>query len=109
MNIQEVRKVVGRIKSHLFKNSNSYAIGMLRSHFRGSGLQVKEHQVYMAGDDVRFIDWRMLAKTGNPYIKTFEEERNVEIVVVIDVGPTMYIGHKGVSKLQAAVEVCCLL
>lgn len=82
---------------------------MLKSHFRGSGLKFKEHQVYNHGDDVRFIDWKLLAKTSEPYIKTFDEERNVEIAVLIDAGPTMFNGYEGKSKLEAAVEICCLL
>lgn len=109
MNILEVRKIVGRIKAQLFKKSNNYSIGMLKSHFRGSGLQFKEHRQYTHGDDVRFIDWKILAKTGHPYIKTFEEERNVHIAVVIDAGPSMLYGWKGVSKLQAALEITCML
>ncbi len=109
MNIVEIKKVAGRLKSALFKNSNSYSIGMLKSHFKGTGLQFKEHQIYSHGDDVRFIDWKMIAKTNRPYIKTFEEERNVEITVVIDAGVTMLSGFEGVSKLQAAIEICCLL
>jgi uncharacterized protein (DUF58 family) len=82
---------------------------MLKSHFKGSGLQFKEHMVYSHGDDVRFIDWKLSAKTQNTFIKTFEEERNVEIVVVLDLSPSMFMGFKGVSKLQAALEICCLL
>lgn len=109
MNIVEIKKIAGRLKSSLFKNSNSYAIGMLKSHFKGTGLQFKEHQIYSHGDDVRFIDWKMIAKTNKPYIKTFEEERNVEIAVVIDATTTMMSGYEGVSKLQAAIEICCLL
>lgn len=109
MNISEVRKIVGGIKEQLFKNSNSYSIGMLKSHFRGTGLQFKEHQVYGHGDDIRFLDWKLLAKSQTPYIKTFEEERNVDITVVIDAGPSMMIGHQDTSKLQAAIEICCLL
>ena len=109
MDIVEIKKVVGRIKSGLFKNSNSYSIGMLRSHFRGTGLQFKEHQIYSHGDEVRFIDWKILAKTGVPYVKTFDEERNVEIAVIIDASATMFSGYNQVSKLQAAIEVCCLL
>lgn len=109
MNINEVRKAVGKLKASLFKNANSYSIGSLKTNFRGTGLQFKEHQVYTFGDDVRFIDWKILAKTNNPYVKTFEEERNVEIVVVIDAGPTMLTGYKGISKLQASIEICCLL
>ncbi len=109
MDIQAVRKSVAKIKSSLFRNSNSYAIGMLKSHFRGSGLHFKEHQVYVAGDDVRFIDWKILAKTNNPYIKTFEEERRVEIVVVLDASRSMFSGDNNISKLQAAIELICLL
>jgi hypothetical protein len=109
MNFEEVRKVVGSIKSNIFKNSNAYSIGMLKSHFRGTGLQFKEHQVYTHGDDIRHIDWKLLAKKREPYIKTYEEERNVEIVVVIDTSATMLTGYNGVSKLQAAIEICCLL
>ena len=109
MNIEEIHKIVSKIKTTLFKNSSSYAVGMLKSQFKGSGLRFKEHQIYVHGDDVRFIDWKVLAKTSFPYIKIFEEERNAEIVVVIDASPTMLTGFKNTSKLQAALEICCLL
>lgn len=109
MNINEVRKIVGKLKANLFKRANSFSIGMLKTQFKGTGLQFKEHQVYSFGDDVRFIDWKILAKTNHPYIKTFEEERNVEIVIVLDAGATMYQGFQGVSKLQASIEICCLM
>ena len=109
MNINEVRKVVGRLKANLFKKANSHSIGILKTNIKGTGLQFKEHQVYSFGDDIRFIDWKILAKTSQPYIKTFNEERNVEIVVVIDASMTMMNGFNGVSKLQAAIEICCLL
>ena len=109
MNLKNVREIVGSIKGALFKNSNGFSIGMLKSHFKGSGLQFKEHMVYSHGDDVRFIDWNLTAKTQNTFVKTFEEERNVEIVVVLDLSPSMFLGYKGVSKLQASIEICCLL
>ncbi len=109
MKINEVRKIVGKLKANLFKRANSFSVGMLRTKFKGTGLQFKEHQIYSFGDDVRFIDWKILAKTNHPYIKTFEEERNVEIVVVLDAGATMYQGANNVSKLQASIEICCLL
>jgi uncharacterized protein (DUF58 family) len=109
MNIAEVRRAVGKLRASIFKKANSHSIGMLKTNFKGSGLQFSEHQVYTHGDDVRFIDWKILAKTGNPYIKTFNEERNLEIVVVIDASATMLSGFEGVSKLQAAIEICCLL
>ncbi len=109
MDLKEIEKAVAKIQNHLFRNSNSFSIGMLRSHFRGSGLQFKEHQVYTPGDDVRFIDWKLSAKTTNTFVKTFEEERNIEIVVVLDISESMLIGYKSVSKLQASIEIACLL
>ncbi len=109
MDIKEVRKIVSRIKERLFRKSNAYSVGMLKSHFKGTGLQFKEHRIYEPGDDVRFIDWKLLAKMSDPYVKIFDEERNVEITVVIDAGPTMFMGSNGVSKLQAAIELCSLL
>lgn len=109
MNITEVRKVVGRIKASLFKKSNSQSIGSLKSNFKGTGLQFREHQIYAPGDDVRFIDWKILAKTSTPFVKTFEEERNVEIAVIIDANDSMLLGFNGVSKLQASIELTCLL
>jgi uncharacterized protein (DUF58 family) len=109
LDLNQVRQSVARIKTSLFKNSNAYSVGMLRSHFRGGGLQFKDHQPYVHGDDVRFLDWKVYAKTKVAHMKTFEEERNVEIVVVIDTSPTMRSGHEGISKLQAAIEICCLL
>lgn len=105
----EVHKIVQGMKNSLFKRANSFSIGMLKSHFRGTGLKFKEHQVYVHGDDVRFIDWKMVAKTNTPYIKTFEEERNVEITILLDCSPGMVIGHNGNSKLSAAFEIISLL
>jgi hypothetical protein len=109
MNLKEIERVVRMIQTHIFKNSNAYSAGMLKSHFRGSGLQFREHQVYVPGDDVRFIDWKLSARSTNVYVKTFEEERNVEIVVLIDLSHTLFYGYDGVSKLQAMVEIVALL
>jgi len=109
MKLKSIQKVVSQIQTSLFKNSNSISVGMLKSNFKGLGLQFKEHQVYQYGDDIRLIDWRLLAKTTHPYIKTFEEERNVEIIVAIDASKSMFSGYEGISKLQAAMEICCLL
>lgn len=109
MNLKEIERVVGMIQTHIFRNSNAYAAGMLKSHFRGSGLQFREHQVYVPGDDVRFIDWKLSARSPNIYVKTFEEERNVEIVVFLDLSHTLLYGYEGVSKLQAMIEIVALL
>lgn len=109
MQLKELEKIVAQIQRRLFKNSNSYSVGMLKSKMRGSGIQFKEHQVYSHGDDVRFIDWKLSARTDHTYVKTFEEERDVEVTVIIDITNSMFMGYKGISKLQACVEIACLL
>ena len=109
MDIKEIEKVVRKIQGRLFKKANSYSIGALKSHFRGSGLQFKEHRIYCHGDDIRFIDWKLYAKSNTPYVKTFEEERNVEIVIFLDMSLSMLIGYKGVTKIQAAINIAYLL
>jgi uncharacterized protein (DUF58 family) len=109
MDLKSIQKVVSKIQVSLFKNSNTFSVGMLKSHFKGSGLQFKEHQVYAPGDDIRTIDWKLLAKSSHPFVKTYEEERNVEIIVAIDGSKSMFSGFEGISKIQAAMEICCLL
>jgi len=109
MNLREIERVVGMIQTHIFRNSNAYSTGMLKSSFRGSGLQFRERQVYVPGDDVRCIDWKLSARSQNVYIKTFEEERNVEIVVFFDLSHTLLYGFQDISKLQAMIEIVALL
>lgn len=109
MDLKKIEKVVQKIQMSLFKNSQGQSVGNLKSHFKGQGLQFKEHQIYCYGDDVRFIDWKLFAKSRTPYIKTFDEERNVDISVVLDASLSMKLGYKEISKLQVATEIACLL
>lgn len=109
MNLKEIERVVSLLQASVFKRANSHTTGMIKSHFRGSGLQFREHQVYVPGDDVRFIDWKVSAKSSNIYLKTFEEDRNVEINIFLDLTSTLNYGDKGISKLQASVEIIALL
>lgn len=109
MNLSEIRRVASSLQRALFNRGNSFALGMWKSHFKGNGLQFKEHQVYSYGDEVRFIDWKLTARTSHPYIKTFEEERNLIINIVIDATSSMYEGHYEKSKLQGAIEIAGLI
>ena len=76
MNLKEIERVVSILHASIFKRANSHTTGMIKSHFRGSGLQFREHQIYVPGDDVRFIDWKLSAKSSNIYLKTFEEDHD---------------------------------
>jgi len=109
MNFSEIERIAAGIRSKIFKKSNLNTGGLFKSKKRGSGLQFREHQVYVPGDDVRFIDWKLSAKTSQTYIKTFEEEKNVDIHVLFDLSNSFELGFKGISKLKVMSDLCYLI
>lgn len=109
LDLKKIRKIASKVQKTLFKEANAISSGLFKTQFKGSGLQFREHQVYEAGDDIRFIDWKLSAKMRKTYIRTFEEERNVEVDIVIDLTPSMMIGYKEVSKTQAAMEIASMI
>ncbi len=109
IDLKKIRKIASQVQKSLFRDANSMSSGLFKTSFRGSGLQFREHQVYEPGDDVRFIDWKLSAKMRKTYVKTFEEERNVEVDVIIDLTPSMMLGFQEISKLQAAMEIAAML
>ena len=70
-------------------------------------MQFKEHQIYQYGDDVRFIDWGLLARKDMTYVKTFEEERNVHILCVLPIRSSMMFKDAHETKIEAALETIC--
>ena len=107
MNLAKVHKMVTRVQSSLFKHSNSYFQGAFQTSFKGSGVQFKEHQVYQYGDEIRFIDWNLLARKNMTYVKTFEEERNVHILCILPIRASLIFKEENETKLEAALEAIC--
>lgn len=105
----QLQRLAKGLRKQLFRHSQQSEIGSYRSKFKGSGLQFREHQVYEPGDDVRFIDWKITARLNRPYIKTFEEERLVNLHVIVDASSTMMMGEGSISKAQAALQLSVLL
>lgn len=105
----QLQRLAKGLRKQLFRHSQQSEIGSYRSKFKGSGLQFREHQVYEPGDDVRFIDWKITARLNRPYIKTFEEERLVNLHVIVDASSTMMMGEGPISKAQAALQLSVLL
>lgn len=79
------------------------------SGFRGRGMEFEEHRVYEPGDDVRAIDWRVTARTGQTHIKRFREERERPVYLVADFSPSMFFATRGVFKSVLAAEALGLL
>lgn len=107
MDLAKVQKIVKKVQASLFRHSNSYFQGVFQTSFKGSGVQFKEHQVYQYGDDVRFIDWGLLARKDMTYVKTFEEERNVHILCVLPIRSSMMFKDAHETKIEAALETIC--
>lgn len=79
------------------------------SGFRGRGMEFEEHRAYQPGDDVRAIDWRVTARTGQTHIKLFREERERPVYLVIDLSPSMFFATRGVFKSVLAAQAMALL
>ena len=109
MDLKTVHEVTNRFQKIIFKNSSYIDSGFFVSSFKGAGLQFKEHQVYNYGDEIRFIDWKLLARKNQPYIKTFEEERNIEVKIIIDCNSNFILGYNGKSKFSSILEMCAVL
>lgn len=83
------------------KRVTSNYTGPRRSIATGRGLVFKDHRIYAPGDDIRLIDWKVFGRTDNLYIKTYEEERNLTVHIIIDYSASMGFG-KPISKFDYA-------
>ncbi len=79
-----------------------YLAGMHRSPFKGGCVEFAEHRPYSPGDEVRLIDWRLFARSDRYHIKQFEEETNLQAMLVVDGSGSMGFGMETVSKLRYA-------
>jgi uncharacterized protein (DUF58 family) len=83
------------------KRVTSNYIGPRRSIALGRGLIFKEHRIYAPGDDIRSIDWKVYGRTGDLYVKTYEEERNLTVHIIVDYSASMNFG-KTITKFDYA-------
>jgi uncharacterized protein (DUF58 family) len=88
---------------------NEVFSGEYHSVFKGRGIDFAEVREYQYGDDVRNIDWNVTARTGHPFIKVFEEEREITVMLVVDVSASGDFGSRERMKGEVAVEICALL
>jgi uncharacterized protein (DUF58 family) len=79
--------------------------GQYRSHFKGQGVQFSEHRLYVPGDDVRHIDWKVSARTRDPLVKKYDEERELTVFLIVDVSGSKAFGTSKKLKSEIAAEV----
>ena len=82
--------------------------GAYRSVFKGRGMKFEEVREYQAGDEVRAIDWNVTARMGDAFIKKFTEERELTVMLIVDVSASGEFGSVNLSKRELAAEVACL-
>ena len=89
--------------------ARSALAGAHRSRFRGRGMDYRESRHYQAGDDIRNMDWRITARAGHPHVKVFDEERERPVVLLVDMGPSMFFASRGVFKSVQAARLAALI
>lgn len=106
---REILKQVRRIEISTRGLVNEVFSGEYHSVFKGRGMSFAEVREYQYGDDVRSIDWNVTARTGMPFVKIFDEERELTVMLVVDVSASGNFGTRERLKGEVAVEICALL
>ena len=106
---KEILKKVRQIEIRTKNVVNDFFGGDYHSNFKGRGMTFSEVREYVPGDDVRSIDWNVTARTGKPHIKIFEEERELSVLILIDVSSSGVFGSKKDLKIDLGVEIAAML
>lgn len=106
---KEILKKVKRIEITTRGLVNDVFSGEYHSVFRGRGMEFAEVREYQIGDDIRTIDWNVTARQGHPYVKVFEEERELTVMLLVDVSSSGEFGTFEQMKGEIAAEICALL
>ncbi len=106
---KEILKKVKRIEITTRGLVNDVFSGEYHSVFKGRGMEFSEVREYQMGDDIRSIDWNVTARMGHPYVKIFEEERELTVMLLVDVSSSGNFGTVERMKGELAIEICALL
>lgn len=105
----EILKKVKLLEINTRKLVNSLFAGQYHSAFKGQGMTFAEFREYVAGDDVRAISWPLTARTGKPYIKKFDEERELTLMLVVDISGSLSFGSGEYFKGEIVTHLSALL
>ena len=109
MDTSDILKKVRKIEIKTRRLSNNIFAGQYHSAFKGRGMAFSEVREYQYGDDVRDIDWNVTARFHKPYIKVFEEERELTVMLMIDVSGSLNFGTVGQLKKDVVTELAATL
>jgi uncharacterized protein (DUF58 family) len=105
MTISELLESVRRVEVRTNRLVNDMMVGAYLSHFKGRGMDFEELREYMPGDEVRDIDWNVTYRMGRPFVKRYREERELAMVLAVDVSASSAFGSGSRTKRQFAAEV----
>src|SRR5277367_903618 len=106
---KEILAALRTIEIHTSRLANQQLSGTYSSSFKGQGLAFREVRPYQPGDDVRTIDWNVSARMNETFVKVFVEEREMTVMLVVDLSPSERFGTRRASKARVASEVAALL
>ena len=109
MNTEDLLKKVHRIEIKAKRLSQNVFAGQYHSAFKGKGMTFSEVREYTYGDDIRNIDWNVTARNNHPYVKIFEEERELTVVLMIDVSGSTLFGSEDNLKSEVITEIAAVL
>lgn len=109
MDTAELIKKVRRIEIKTRGLSRHIFAGEYHSAFKGRGMSFSEVREYQYGDDVRNIDWNVTARTGDPHVKVFEEERELTVMLLVDISKSSFFGTVKQMKNELITEICAVL
>jgi uncharacterized protein (DUF58 family) len=106
---KEILKKIQQIEIHTRRLVNEAFVGEYHSVFKGRGMEFEEVREYQPGDEIRTIDWNVTARMGRPFVKRYVEERELTVMLLVDVSASGNFGSVKQLKNEIAVEVCALL
>lgn len=109
MDAQELLQKVRRIEIKTKGISKHLFSGEYHSAFKGKGMSFSEVRAYQFGDDVRNIDWNVTARTNDPFVKVFEEERELTVMLLIDISASSFFGSGTQNKRDLITELAAVL
>jgi uncharacterized protein (DUF58 family) len=106
---KELAKKIRYLQIYTSKAVNDVLAGEYQSVFKGRGMEFDEVREYQPGDEVRSIDWNVTARMGHPYVKRFQEERELTVIFLVDLSASGDFGSVEKLKNDVAAELCALL
>lgn len=107
--MDELLKKVRNIEIRTRGAVNNLFAGEYHAAFKGRGMSFAEVREYHSGDDVRDIDWNVTARTGRPHVKVFEEERELTVMLLVDVSGSLDFGSAGMTQRELLTEIAATL